>query len=607
MRNMYSKKKLTIIILSITLCMAISISNIPKSLAQQEEKYFFTLHAHHERMSEFHEILKAELAKIGINVELEVVDLSARWDRRWEGGETGATFEEGGYDMMDFWWGPWSADPSYMVYMFTTDARSPSGDNTMNWFNGELDNALEMGASLADWEDREPYYFKAAEILYDEMPFVPLNFPIQGYVIRSDFIYCDPFATDGTGSPVKTTNWGDKPTVSPSNWYYWDTRLVAREGKTYEDDTTSVFMIPGDVDMLNPLLGGSAGRPVHYSMYDSLLWPRNQYLEEGEWRGNLAESWDVSDDGMTFTFHLRTDVKWHDGVPFTSADVIGTLDAINDPDTGIRGIEEFQETVASYEAPDDYTVVIKLTWADPNIWYTTFQTMILPNHVWGEIPHADWLTSDYNAGLEIPPGTGPYKLVRWVRGDHVEMEKYEDYHLFPLFFDNTYFKVYPDREISILAVQAGECDVAQADWQHIDIAKEDSELDYSYSRPWSLFLLMFNVENPYLNNKWVRQAISVAFPRQHYSDDVRHGLWDTANQFLSPTLPGHNPDLPEIPYDIDLAKSYMEKAGYNYEWLEPDPVPENLPTPMLTILTYAGAGLVIGVLVAYVLLRQQKP
>ena len=137
-------------------------------------------------------------------------------------------------------------------------------------------------------------------------------------------------------------------------------------------------------------------------------------------------------------------------------------------------------------------------------------------------------------GLEIPPGTGPYKLVRWVKGDHVEMEKYEDYHLFPLFFDNTYFKVYPDREISILAVQAGECDIAQADWQHIDIAKEDSDLDYSYSRPWSLFLLMFNVENPYLNNKWVRQAISVAFPRQHYSDDVRHGLWDTANQFLSP-------------------------------------------------------------------------
>jgi ABC-type transport system substrate-binding protein len=591
------KNLLLIIVLLVTICL----SAIP--IKAQDQEYFFTLHLHSSRDDEFTELFKAQLSQIGINLALEVVDGPEVWARLDEGGMTGKTFEEGGYDLSYFGAGIDTVDPAGLKSFFHSESQTPAGSNSMNFFHAKADSALENGATTLGWENREPYYLELAEILYDELPLLPLYWVEPIDIMRKDLIYCDPWASDGTGEPVKTTKWGEEPSIEPGDWYFWGLRFFAREGETYEDDTTLVVSRLMDVRMLNPVLAGfsSSNSEIHFVLYDSLIWNHNSFVIDREYRPDLAESWDVSEDGLTYTFHLRQDVKWHDGETFDADDVICTFEAYLDPDTAAYGSSYVIDAVKSITAIDPYTVEFKLKWKDPAVFEHVFESYIIPEHIWGNIPHSEWMTSDYNTGVETPIGTGPYKFVEWVKDSHIQMDRYEDYHLCPIFFDHYFYKIYPDRATAVMAVQAGECDIHSAQWQDQEVAEENPDImKVSYGRSFYSMIIMYNIEHPILNNKYVRKAINAAMPREHMVENLNHGLGAPANQFIVPGDPGHNSELAPYEYDISLAKEYMEKAGYDYDNL----IPEEQETPTQTnwyVPALGGViiGLIIGALATY--------
>ncbi|MDQ3167245.1 MAG: ABC transporter substrate-binding protein, partial [Chloroflexota bacterium] len=103
----------------------------------------------------------------------------------------------------------------------------------------------------------------------------------------------------------------------------------------------------------------------------------------------LADSWELAEDGITYTFNLNQNATWHDGTPFTSADVIMSMDAQASPDTGSSYQASFADTIASYEAVDDFTVTVVATDAFPQLlFFGGAYVPIMANHIWGEVPYA---------------------------------------------------------------------------------------------------------------------------------------------------------------------------------------------------------------------------
>jgi peptide/nickel transport system substrate-binding protein len=129
------------------------------------------------------------------------------------------------------------------------------------------------------------------------------------------------------------------------------------------DDSTIVYGMSTDIkNIIETLSEITYDTQVHYLMYDALIMHVYTELDPKyeKFMPALAQSWDVSPDEMTYTFHLRTDVKWHDGVQFTSKDVKFTYDAIIDPETAAADAQYWREYVANVTTPDDYTVVVQM-------------------------------------------------------------------------------------------------------------------------------------------------------------------------------------------------------------------------------------------------------
>jgi ABC-type transport system substrate-binding protein len=614
-KNVKNAKFLAILISLTILTSALPLANAGylSTVAADEPKYFFEIKLHTTTESSFTELFKEQLKQIGIKLTIEIVDGASMWSRGDEGGISGKTFDQGGYDLMYHGLGSLSTVTSGLD-SFATWQKSPNGQNWFNWYNGEFDSELKKGVesqNSGNLTAANEHYYVAQKILMDELPWIPLFFNGGHNLARKDLIFTDSFASGaGTGVPVATEKYGPV-SVEPGDWFYWAIRFLAREGKSYADDTVFTSAVTADLQMFNPILAGvsSSNTEIHDTMYDGLLWPSPTFYFFQDYRGDLATTWEVAPDGLTYTFHLRTDVKWHDGVPFTSKDVVMTYQALLDPETGARAGGGVQQYLSDVTATDDNTVVFKFSQKDPGI-LELFSTPILPDHIWGSIPHKDWLTSEYNTGLKTPIGTGPYKFVEWVKGDHITMDKYSDYHLCPIFFDHYIYKVIPDPEAERIAIQKGEADIrTRGTWEDQQLAEQNPTiLKFTVGRLFECRGISVNTANPILANMYVRKAISLAMPREHIVTDINKGIGVPANQYTMPGIIGNDPSIPAIPYDLAMAKQMLVKAGYNYDWLKTTPI-ITPPTPttndwMTPAIGGGVAGLLIGALAVYFLRRK---
>ena len=216
-----------------------------------------------------------------------------------------------------------------------------------------------------------------------------------------------------------------------------------------EDEGTTLVYGSGDYTRINPAMDEHG--EINVLLFSGLT----AHNGSNEVVAGLAESWEYDENACTYTFHLRDGVKWHDGEPFTAADVKFTIEAIMDPENGSENAPNFED-VEEITVPDDKTVVFRLS--APNVAFLDYMTMaILPQHL---LQGKDMQESDF---FRHPVGTGPYKLESWDAGQSIVLVKNEDYYLGAPKIDRIIFKIVTDDNAQALQLKSGEIDLALLD------------------------------------------------------------------------------------------------------------------------------------------------
>ena len=286
---------------------------------------------------------------------------------------------------------------------------------------------------------------------------------------------------------------------------------------------------------------------------------------------DLAESWEVSDDNLTWTFKLREDVTWHDGEPFTAEDVSFSFEITADPeytggftDTSILGVEAKQsgesETVEGLEMIDDYRVAI--TTVEPNalVLETIGIRDILPAHLLQDIPVSELGSSDQ---ATMPVGTGPYRLVEWRTDEALVFEAYEGYFGTPANIPNFIWKVVPElaTHYTELVTDASDISTSITADDFAAIAEEPGVTTLQLPGV-NQNLIIFNTSTPYFSDVRVRQAIAHALDRESMIAAVSGGFGTISSSLVHPSLPELNDEIDRYAFDVELAQALLAEAGW---------------------------------------------
>ncbi len=324
-----------------------------------------------------------------------------------------------------------------------------------------------------------------------------------------------------------------------------------------------------DVATLDPAIGYDW---QNWSMIKSLFDGLMDYVPgTTELRPGLAESYDISADGMTFTFHLRAGVKFHNGRMMTADDVKYSLDRVTAPTTQSPGAGFFG-AIAGYDAMadgsatslagvtvvDPATVEIKLSRPD-----ATFLHVMALNFA-SVVPKEAVEAANGDFG-KMPVGTGAFKLAEWTIGQKLIFAKNPDYWRAGLpYLDTVTFEVGQEPIVALLRLQNGEVDVPgdgipPAKFQEVmgDPAQaaqviEGGQLQTGY--------ITLNVTIPPLDNVEVRKAINMAINKDRIVQLI-NGRAVVANQPLPPSMPGYTMDYKGYGYNPDEAKKMLADAG----------------------------------------------
>jgi peptide/nickel transport system substrate-binding protein len=306
----------------------------------------------------------------------------------------------------------------------------------------------------------------------------------------------------------------------------------------------------------NPLL--EAGAPyINRLVYIGLT----DYDKDGNVAPGLAQSWTVARDGLTYTFALRRDVKWHDGKPVTAADVKFTYEKILDPKSGswLRG---FFDPVTAVETPDDYTVVLKLRAPSATLIYNTWHG-ILPRHVWEK---EDLAKSTYNTS---PVGTGPFKVVSWARGDHVVLAPNETYFRGRPYLDKLILKTIPDTAVTFVALERGEVHylppfgiIGGVPYHQVKALEAKPQLQVSVTETTQAQHLYMRLDRPPFDNLKVRQAVAHAINKKELADRMTAGFGKVLETRVPPVIGwAYNANVKTYPHDVALANRLLDEAG----------------------------------------------
>ncbi|MET0715466.1 MAG: ABC transporter substrate-binding protein [Mycetocola sp.] len=264
----------------------------------------------------------------------------------------------------------------------------------------------------------------------------------------------------------------------------------------------------------------------------------------------LAESWEVSEDGLTVTLNLRKDVTFADGSTFGSEDVKSSLEKIKDPATAAVSASSLA-SVASVEAPDEATVVLTLTAPD---------AALLANLA---VVNMAMLSSDdtEEALNKTPNGTGPFVLGERVASQSITLDKNDDYWGDTALLDSVEFRVIPDESSIVSAMQSGNVQMAVFDDPLVADTAESNQLTVTETPQLSYHALQLNATKGALTDVNVRLAMQCAIDRQQVLDTAALGEGEVTGPITSPAYRS-DPDARPCPErDLDKAAEYLDKAG----------------------------------------------
>jgi peptide/nickel transport system substrate-binding protein len=311
-----------------------------------------------------------------------------------------------------------------------------------------------------------------------------------------------------------------------------------------------------------PPIGLIQNLMVNKSLFNGLV-----RYSPGDWtpQPDLAERWEVSKDGLAWTFHLRKGVTWHDGRPFTAADVKFSLELYGDPKVNSI-LQGNLEPVGRIDVVDAATV--KVVTKQPYsslVELLCYLTFMLPKHL---LEGQEFSRTKFpETFLRHPIGTGPFKFGEHIPGDHFTVVANENYHEGRPYLDAVIYRVVRDLNSTIVQVKTGELDIAFPTMAQVPALEGASNLyvverglmDYRFLGP--------NHNDPKLG-KWfrertVRQALAHALNAKGIIQQVAKGRADRSNGPLPPALKSwYVKGAPVFDYDPEKAKKMLAEAGF---------------------------------------------
>ncbi|MEN6331937.1 MAG: peptide-binding protein, partial [Smithella sp.] len=274
--------------------------------------------------------------------------------------------------------------------------------------------------------------------------------------------------------------------------------------------------------------------------------------------GDLSESWDISPNGLIITFYLRKGVKWHDGRPFTAADVLYTYQVTIDPKTPTAYAGDFLK-VKKAEVLDDYT--FRVTYDKPFApALISWGAAVLPRHLL--------------AGVDItrspltrhPIGTGPYKFKEWVAGQKIVLVSNSDYFEGRPYIDGYITRIIPDMATLFLELRSQGIDISGLSPLQFTRQTENKLFQNNFNKyrhlAFAYTYLGYNLKNPLFTDRRVRQAISYAINKEEIISGVLLGLGKPATGPFKPGTWAYNGNVKIYNFNPQKARELLSEAGW---------------------------------------------
>jgi len=297
---------------------------------------------------------------------------------------------------------------------------------------------------------------------------------------------------------------------------------------------------------------------------------------DGSYVPGIADSWELGPDGKTYTFKLNPNVTWHDGTPFTADDVVFSFEATTDETSLSVRRGDVLSVLEKVEKVDDHTVnlIAKNIMATfPFFDKTVGQVGMVAKHIWESVPFADWGSDAGSTGTDPKRvvGTGAFKFVEWVAGDHVTLEKNPDYWdaaNTAVNIDQYIYRVIADANSAIQSLKTGESDIADVPFsQGQSLAQSNPELTITDFDTFSFNYYLVNqdpAKSPLFSDPKVRQALHYGLDRDLIAETVYQGYAVRADGTQPVLSAAYKPDQINTIYqlDVDKAKQLLAEAGW---------------------------------------------
>jgi glutathione transport system substrate-binding protein len=314
------------------------------------------------------------------------------------------------------------------------------------------------------------------------------------------------------------------------------------------------FGLSADPPNLDPHVdSGAAASTIKQLVYSTMV----RYWLGGELQPNLADSWEISDDGLEYTFALRPGVTFHDGAPFTAEDVKASIERMQDEAVGAT-LQVEMSAIEEVVAEDELTVRLRLGQPNPAM----IEYLAQPDAAIMSKAFLDAGTDPNTTML----GTGPFTFVSREPGVRTELARNEGYFREGLpYLDRIIFVPYTDENTRVSALLGGEIDIADyVPWKDMQTVEDDPNLKLALGQEAAFMCVIYNVEEPPFDNPLVRSALSYAYDRQAIVDAVFFGRGSTITGGLIPSSSwAHNAELDgTYPYDPARAQELLAEAGF---------------------------------------------
>lgn len=326
--------------------------------------------------------------------------------------------------------------------------------------------------------------------------------------------------------------------------------LLASSTLVFAARTDLVLGLVLEPPHLDPTAGAAAA--IDEVVYANIFQGLTRIDRNGQVQPDLAKSWDISDDGKTYTFHLQEGVKFHDGAKFNADDVKFSLDRAR-ADDSTNAQKPLFAAIDSVEVVDPATVEVSLKKPQGDFLY---------NMGWGDAVMVDEASADGNK--DKPVGTGPFKFDHWSKGSEITMVKNPDYWGDAAALDKATFRIIPDAAAAIPAMLSG--DVQAFPNMPAGDALPQIESDPRFTveigaTEGETILAMNNGKEPF-DKLEVRQAISHMINRKEIIDGASSGYGTPIGSHFSPANEAYVDLTDTYPYDPEKAKELLNKAGY---------------------------------------------